>query len=95
MGDPGQIVSVIVVLTITAVGSYAAISLVQALARRFGSGKSPDALQAELDELRARVEEGEQARYRIAELEERLDFAERMLAQQREPGRLGSAGDRP
>lgn len=39
-------------------------------------------------ELEARVEELEQAEFRMHELEERLDFAERLLAQARERERL-------
>ncbi|MEO6067112.1 MAG: hypothetical protein ABJB33_04470 [Gemmatimonadota bacterium] len=37
----------------------------------------------DLDELDARLEELEGAEQRVAELEERLDFAERILAQKR------------
>lgn len=44
-----------------------------------GTGAGPGTTTAELDELRQRV----------AELEERLDFAERMLAQQRDAQRVG------
>jgi hypothetical protein len=40
-------------------------------------------------ELEARVAELEQGEFRMHELEERLDFAERLLAQAREPERLG------
>ncbi len=43
-----------------------------------GAGAGPGTTTAELDELRQRV----------AELQERLDFAERLLAQQREAARL-------
>jgi hypothetical protein len=39
-------------------------------------------------ELEARLGELEQAQYRLQELEERVDFAERLLAQSREPERL-------
>jgi uncharacterized coiled-coil protein SlyX len=39
-------------------------------------------------ELEARVAELEQGEFRMHELEERLDFAERLLAQAREPERL-------
>jgi hypothetical protein len=50
------------------------------------TGGEVDALRAELDELRGLAP-------RIAELEERLDFAERMLTQQREAERLGGGTD--
>lgn len=43
-----------------------------------------------LGDLQARVSDLEQVRERVAELEERLDFTERLLAQQREAPRLGS-----
>jgi hypothetical protein len=39
----------------------------------------------------ALVEEVERLRHDVSELQERLDFAERMLAARREPDRLGSA----
>ena len=53
--------------------------IVEALARRIGGDHLAGALQdGEIAELRARV----------SELEERLDFTERMLAQSREPDRL-------
>lgn len=44
-----------------------------------------------LDELRTRVAELEAERGRVAELEERLDFAERMLARQSEALHLPKA----
>lgn len=46
----------------------------------------------ELQQLRARVEALEDTVGRVQELEERLDFAERILAQQRERGRLPAEG---
>jgi Tfp pilus assembly protein PilO len=50
-------------------------------------------LRAELAEQRdAHAEELGQVRQEIAELAERLDFAERMLAQQREAPRVGPGG---
>ncbi len=41
-------------------------------------------------EVEQRLQEFERMGQRIGELEERLDFTERMLAQQREPSRLGA-----
>ncbi len=45
---------------------------------------------AAIGELRSRVEQLEAERGRLAELEERIEFAERMLTQHREAGRIGS-----
>jgi len=60
--------------------------LVAALARRISRDPSVNAIpDGVVDDLRAEVDE---ARGRIAALEERVDFAERMLAKQREPERL-------
>jgi len=64
-------------------GPLLAVLVVPALARRFlkaSTGGSVEAAPppAELEALS----------HRVAELEERVDFAERLLAQQRESGRL-------
>lgn len=45
--------------------------------------------EVRLGELEAQAEELHELRTRMAELEERLDFTERMLAQVREPEQLG------
>jgi hypothetical protein len=39
------------------------------------------------------AEEIDQVRTRLAEVEERLDFAERLLAQPQQPARLGAAAE--
>jgi hypothetical protein len=52
-----------------------------ALARRLGGRPEPDDAHAEIEEMRARVTaEVDDLRNRLAEVEERLDFAERLLA---------------
>jgi hypothetical protein len=48
----------------------------------------------ELRQLRARVEQLEDVAARVQDLEERLDFTERVLAQQRERGQLPAGGER-
>ena len=69
------------------VGAYAAIAATRSIwGRPQPSPESADA--AELATLRERVQELEVLQGRMMELEERLDFAERMLVQQREAGRL-------
>jgi predicted nuclease with TOPRIM domain len=45
------------------------------------------------EELEVRLGELEQVKRRLSELEERVDFAERMLAQQRERPQLGPSPD--
>ena len=62
--------------------------LARALARRMERGGAAAELQGEVDALRQRVEQLEHGQTRVAELEERVDFAERLLAQSREPDRL-------
>jgi hypothetical protein len=60
----------------------------RALARRLeGSSGNARELSARVDELEARLAELEQERVRTTELEERLDFAERLLARQDQAGR--------
>ena len=75
--------------------TFAAVTFTRAFARRMESRDSRDtkALAEQLEDLRLRVEDGESTRARLVELEERLEFAERLLARQREPERLpGGAG---
>lgn len=63
--------------------------LARALARRLeGRGAVDAALRAEMEQLQHRLGEVDIMQGRIAELEERLDFTERLLAQSREPDRL-------
>ncbi|HZH41015.1 MAG TPA: hypothetical protein VFD85_08400 [Gemmatimonadales bacterium] len=59
--------------------------LVGALARRINREPAPPAVaDGAMEDVRADLED---AHRRIAALEERVDFAERMLAKQREPDR--------
>jgi hypothetical protein len=62
--------------------------LIRALARRVEGGTASMEMQTELDGLRERVRQLEEMQPRLAELEERLDFTERIVAQGREPERL-------
>ena len=68
--------------------------LAKAFARRI-EGKLPadEAMAAELDALRAEVEAMRELPGRLVELEERVDFAERLLAQQQGPGLIASGED--
>jgi hypothetical protein len=61
--------------------------LLRALARRI-ENKVSGGVQEELDELRSRIMTLEEQAMRVPELEERVDFAERLLANARESDRL-------
>lgn len=95
--EPGQIVGSIIALAATGVISYGGVLGIHAVVRHYSPrNRGADAdLENELREIRGRLDESDQLRERIAELEERLDFAERLLAQKREPGQLQAGGDRP
>lgn len=72
-----------------------AFVLVRTLARRMeGKHRAAPELQAEIDQLHARLAEVEQLQHRVLELENRVEFSERLLTQQRDlqlPGPGGSA----
>jgi hypothetical protein len=87
-GTLNDAAAVIIVLGILGTVALVLWPIIRALARRLeGSGAAAE-LQTEVDNLRGRLEQLEQGQVRFAELEERLDFTERMLAQSREPDRL-------
>jgi len=84
----------IIVVAITAVGvpvaAYAAIVATRAIwVKPVEQGDKVSALSEEVESLRSRLNEVESQQARVAELEERLDFTERMLASQRDAARLG------
>lgn len=62
--------------------------LIRALARRIEGGAASTEMQVELDGLRERARQLEEMQPRMAELEERVDFTERIVAQGREPDRI-------
>jgi hypothetical protein len=62
--------------------------LIRALARRLEGGSLNAELLSEVDQLRERVRQLEQVPSRMTELEERMDFTERLLARSREPDQL-------
>lgn len=91
--QPPAVIVLIALASIAAV-AFVTYPLLRALARRLEGRPALDAATlAELDGLRDRLGEMDQLQHRVAELEERLDFTERLLAQQREAARL-QAGER-
>ena len=78
---------VIVFLAFFAVLAIVLWPLVRAIARRIEGRATASGFEPELEELRGRLHELELSQSRMAELEERLDFTERLLAQQAESAR--------
>jgi len=80
----------VVVLLLGAGLMFAALiwPLIKAIARRIEGGAAGAEVQAELEGLRERVRQLEEMQPRMLELEERVDFTERIVAQGREPDRL-------
>ncbi len=87
------IMTAVLVLPMFALTVFPALGkgLTRYFERRVPAGES--AILAEVEELRARVAVLEGDRERIVELEERLDFAERLLARQREAARFPASGE--
>lgn len=80
---PPQVVAIIAIAMVAGV-ALVLYPLARALARRLeGRGAGNELLQ-QVDELRERVRDLEASQHRVAELEERLDFTERLLAQRRD-----------
>ena len=77
-----------------AIAGFTMIAIVRTIAGAFAKGKSNRAdfldLKAQLDQQAAELEQTQQT---VAELQDRVDFAERMLAQARDRAALG-AGDK-
>lgn len=85
MSEPA---AVIMLLALCSTAGLIFWPLARALGRRVERGGQASDAHEELEGLRSRIEQLEQGQVRVAELEERLDFAERLLAQAREPDRL-------
>lgn len=86
MGDVAKVVILIVSILGAMVGTYAGMTAVSLLRRRFEARWGAAALPAhDLDAIHARLGAAEALEHRVAELEERLDFTERLIAQQHQP----------
>jgi flagellar biosynthesis/type III secretory pathway M-ring protein FliF/YscJ len=84
-GAPALVMIVFLALAATTIILW---PVMRAFGRRL-EGKSHDAaLRAEMDQLQHRLGEVDHLNQRVAELEERIDFAERMLARPPTPATL-------
>jgi Tfp pilus assembly protein PilO len=86
-GPPGSVLLIIIAaLTATVIILW---PLMRAFGRRLeGKGGGDAALRSDVDQLHSRLAEVDMLQARVTELEERVDFTERLLAQNREPDRL-------
>jgi hypothetical protein len=90
--DELKVLIFVVSLVGAGVFAYAAITSINVRNRRLLDRAGPG--QELLDELHARLAATEALEGRVEELEQRVDFAERLIAQQHEPERL-PAGPAP
>lgn len=80
-GVPESVVAAVTVIVALVVAGVILLPLVRAWARKI-EGRTTDAgLLNEVGQLRARVAELEDLHNRVGELEERVDFSERLLSQ--------------
>ena len=86
--DVLNFMAVIASVATVGLGGYTAIRVVNVLLRRLEGKGGSAGFDGELDDLRARVEHLEAERARMLELEERLDFAERVIAGEGQGRRL-------
>ncbi|MGE0553389.1 MAG: hypothetical protein AB7R55_08150 [Gemmatimonadales bacterium] len=84
---------VMLTLILTGTLGYAAFILVTAMGRKLGHRQSNELSDQEVELLRSQVVELDEVRARLAEVEERLDFAERVLSQGNEPSRLAAPNE--
>jgi hypothetical protein len=86
-GPPIILLIVIAALTATVIILW---PIMRAFGRRLeGRGNADPALKEEVEHLSARLGEVDSLHARVLELEERVDFTERLLAQAQPPTRLG------
>jgi len=83
-GGPPMVL-LIVIAALTA-GVIILWPLMRAFARRLEGKGGPDpALLADVEQMRAHLNDMDALQHRVAELEERVDFTERLLAQAHDP----------
>jgi hypothetical protein len=85
-GAPALVMIVFLALAATTVILW---PIMRAFGRRLeGKGHADAALRAEVEQLQQRLGDVDHLHQRVSELEERLDFAERMLARPGSPAAL-------
>jgi hypothetical protein len=82
MQDSGPPIVLLIVIAALTAAIIILWPLMRAFARRVeGKGGTDPALRADLEQMQQRLGEVDTLQHRVAELEERVDFTERLLAQ--------------
>jgi hypothetical protein len=87
-GEPAAWLVAVVVIAALAAATIILWPVMRAFARRLEGKAGDPALRAEVEQLHARLGDVDTLHARILELEERVDFTERLLAQAQQPSRL-------
>jgi Tfp pilus assembly protein PilO len=88
-GPPIVLLIVIAALTALVIIMW---PIMRAFGRRLeGKAGGDPALRSDVEQLHTRLGEVDALQARLAELEERVDFTERLLAQAQQPARLGAS----
>ena len=91
LNDGGPPIILLIVIAALAAGVIIMWPIMRAFGRRLeGRGTADQALKADVEQLHARIGEVDALHARVLELEERVDFTERLLANAQQPGRLGA-----
>jgi len=72
------------IVAVTALGFGLMRTISKHLERKYSGGGDSKALRAEVEDLRTQLQGVDDLRERMADLEERIDFNERVLAQRRD-----------
>lgn len=90
MNDGGPSTVLLIVIAALTAMTIILWPIMRAFGRRLeGKGNADSALRAEVEQLHTRLAEMDSLHARVLELEERVDFTERLLAQVQHPARLG------
>ena len=91
-GGPPEEMIVMIVLAVVTASFFLLRPLFRAWARRIEGGAASPELAADIEQLRERLQDVEVLHQRIGELEERVDFAERLLAEGKKREVIGGSG---
>lgn len=94
-GTLEDVAAVVLLLGVALILAAMLWPLIRAIARRIEGGAPTAEMQGELEALRERVQHLEATQVRMAELEERVDFAERLLTRGQEAPTATARGDQP